>query len=232
MFITDISHQSSNPVDYRKISHFHIACSRPDPVIVEKFLKHKVKLGRRIGSKYKVWRLHTPLLIAARYNRTNVVKMLVQYDDDIDQLQEANFFVLNARCYRMIDQLAAQGIYDPTYEPVITPKGYTILQFACERGYAKLLQVLLKHNVDVNYYGGTCATPLQIAFEGRREKVIKILLDNGADPYGTTPIKDSPPLEELVTTVNIRRNDTMDSLRRYFIFVINSSIFLGQQLIE
>ena len=56
------------------------------------------------------------------------------------------------------------------------------LHAAAERGYDKVVQMLLDAGADLKLQGKGCGNALQLASRGGHEKVVQMLLDAGADP--------------------------------------------------
>ncbi|KAK2593245.1 hypothetical protein QQS21_009044 [Conoideocrella luteorostrata] len=59
--------------------------------------------------------------------------------------------------------------------------GTNALHWACERGHAEIVQMLLDKGADVNAQSGDCDNALQAASEAGHVDIMQILLDNGAD---------------------------------------------------
>ncbi|KAE9566806.1 hypothetical protein CGMCC3_g17039 [Colletotrichum fructicola] len=79
--------------------------------------------------------------------------------------------------------------------------GYSILHFACDRGWSGIVSALLHHGADVTAKDGRGRTPIQIAARQerrlRRENTIVQLLNNGADP-NRKPFLAAIPFSALV----------------------------------
>ena len=72
--------------------------------------------------------------------------------------------------------------------------GYTPLHEAVSNGHSKVLELLLKHNGDVNCRANSGYTPLHIAAASGHVNCVRVLLDNNADisnidECGKTPIQ-------------------------------------------
>lgn len=61
--------------------------------------------------------------------------------------------------------------------------GDTLLHFACYKGLIDPVKLLLKYNiVDINELDSVLRTPLHMAIKFGHNKLVKYLLDQGADP--------------------------------------------------
>ena len=102
--------------------------------------------------------LYTPLMLAVKFNYVDLVKLLItQYEVDVEQegtVQFDNYFV----------------------------DGATALWCACSFEFFDIVQILVRiGNADVNHATETLSTPIRAAcFNGNR-KIVKFLVDNGAD---------------------------------------------------
>ncbi|KAJ8664550.1 hypothetical protein QAD02_006212 [Eretmocerus hayati] len=188
----------TNATDANGLSQLHIACSRRDPNFVQKFLDH----GYSIISM---------LTVAMRYNRTNVVKLLVKRG-------EAGFkylrlgLKLNNRSHKMIDQLMNEKLIkrsDAAY----------ILQQACVWGRFKSVKLLIERGTDLNFYSQEVPAPLYLAIIHRHEKIVEILLDHGANPFCVDFVK-TDALELLVTNKTISHLVLKENVYRYYHTVV------------
>jgi ankyrin repeat protein len=67
---------------------------------------------------------------------------------------------------------------------------------ACKGGYKDIVEMLIKHNVDINFSGGWLGvTPIYFACLNGHTDVVQILLDNKY--IGVTP--STPPLKIMST---------------------------------
>ncbi|CAB0038298.1 unnamed protein product [Trichogramma brassicae] len=74
--------------------------------------------------------------------------------------------------------------------------GYTYLHGACFSGDIEAMQRFLSQGVDVNVDSYTCS-PLHIACKYRRVDIVKVLLENGAEPNRLDKEDKSTPLHAL-----------------------------------
>lgn len=84
-------------------------------------------------------------------------------------------------------------------------EGLTALHWACDRGKADLVELLLDRGSEINSQATDGQTPLHYAASCSHDSVVKILLANGADAGvkdadGATPIEltDNPDLKSLL----------------------------------
>ncbi|KAJ8673853.1 hypothetical protein QAD02_005115 [Eretmocerus hayati] len=67
-----------NPKDSSGLSHFHIACTRNDEMVVEYFLKQGVNANSRVKESC-IWDNFEPIMFAIHYECLDVVKLLLRH---------------------------------------------------------------------------------------------------------------------------------------------------------
>ena len=132
----------------------------------------------------------TPLLLAAFYGQSSIVKEILNRSADWTLRDDENSTVLH-HCCRLNDSagmsiinifnnhgcnvLELVNIYDKN--------GDTPLLIACDNKNVDIVSYLVSSHVDVNMQNKeTGVTPLQIAIRRRNEAIVKILLNSNADP--------------------------------------------------
>ncbi|KAJ8673849.1 hypothetical protein QAD02_005111 [Eretmocerus hayati] len=76
-----------NPEDSSGLSHFHIACSRNDKVVVEFFLKQGFKVNYPVSCEgYGRWKDFEPIMFAIYYECPNVVELLLRHGANLTNL--------------------------------------------------------------------------------------------------------------------------------------------------
>ncbi|RYO85969.1 hypothetical protein DL766_006106 [Monosporascus sp. MC13-8B] len=133
----------------------------------------------------------TPLLVACSTRNSKIVELLLRHGADVNARDRNNRSALH-RCQDNTGGTAvAQLLYD--HEPRkfhvddLDQYKKAAIHMASEMGNTKMLRWLLKHNANVNAIGPGGCTPLMLAIESgipfeRKEMVIGILFENGADP--------------------------------------------------
>jgi len=128
----------------------------------------------------------TPLIEAAAIGHLSIVRLLLEEGCDINvQNIFGNSPLSLATEYGhdlvVVELLKHQKIY-------LNPKqwdskycGRTPLHWAAEKGYGKIVQLLLGRGADINARGKTSRTPLTEAAAKGHTDVVQLLLKNGAD---------------------------------------------------
>ncbi|TGO20619.1 hypothetical protein BPAE_0280g00060 [Botrytis paeoniae] len=83
------------------------------------------------------------------------------------------------------------------------PNGKASLHIAAERGYAEIVNVLLRHKAAINARDTSGQTPLSLAIKSQRTEIVKTLLQNGAKCTIKRKIDGWTPLHIAVDTGNI-----------------------------
>ncbi|XP_066904650.1 serine/threonine-protein phosphatase 6 regulatory ankyrin repeat subunit A-like, partial [Halyomorpha halys] len=150
---------------------------------------------------------YTPLQRAADNLNINVIKTLLDYEDDI-----------NRRGY---------------YEDDINRRGcnnITALHLAVERNNTKLTQFLLSKNADPNVMSEEGKTPLDVAYLKSSDELIKLLLENGGKvedkSFLGSKILFNAVSKNLLKLVKVLLNRT-DHFESYPTVILNYAIGKG-----
>ncbi|KAJ8673852.1 hypothetical protein QAD02_005114 [Eretmocerus hayati] len=82
--------EPGNAEDDSGLSHFHIACTRNNKVIVEYFLKQGVDINLPISEKSSRWKNFVPIMFAIYYECPDVVELLLQHGANFTNLHTSN----------------------------------------------------------------------------------------------------------------------------------------------
>ncbi|KAJ8664556.1 hypothetical protein QAD02_006218 [Eretmocerus hayati] len=83
LLLTAHKYEFKNPMGSHGLSHFHIACTRDNPLIVEHFLKLGVDINLKVtGSDESFWLGWQPIHLAMYYECPKVVRLLLRMNAD------------------------------------------------------------------------------------------------------------------------------------------------------
>jgi ankyrin repeat protein len=122
----------------------------------------------------------TPLHAAAHNGDLEMVRVLLEYEVDVDARSENGMTPLNTAPRgnhddpRVVRLLIERGA-DPNSR---SSKGFTPLHFASKNGRVEIARVLIEHGANVEAKDGEGRTPLDIASEQKREEVINLLSEH------------------------------------------------------
>jgi len=121
----------------------------------------------------------TPLHSAALNGKSEVVKLLLEHGADPNIQNKDGMTPLH---------------FATEYSPWHFAARYSPWDSATERGYLRVVKLLLEHGADPNIQNKDGMTPLHFATERGSPEVVKLLLEHGADPniqenkFGWTPL--------------------------------------------
>lgn len=159
---------------------------------------------------------------AIKYNNYKIIKLILKYIIDINELDYKMESPLCRSCengnYNISKLLLKLGAYINGYYANYNKKlNYTPLYYAVKSNNIKLVEYLLKKNANPNIwsdgaYGNPSYLPLHIAIENNNYKMCKLLLLYGALPeedndvqYGNYWYRNNPsPYDIILKTNNIK----------------------------
>ena len=129
----------------------------------------------------------TPLILATQYNRSSVVRVLIENGADVDETSlldgsTAIYQSAGKGLIEIMDQLLRAGADS---QKKSTSTGFPLL-YAAIFGRYESVKMLLKYNTDVNMYSNSGITALLAAASRGDVDIIKLLLREGANPLATT----------------------------------------------
>jgi len=132
----------------------------------------------------------TPILLASRYGKLDIIKELLLRKADWKLKDNENSTVLHHIC-KLDDDIGISIIdtfksYGYNFDDLMTNfdiNGDTSLHIACDHKNIKIILYLIQNNINVNIQNIiTGITPLHIAIRRRNNEIVKLLLQNKADP--------------------------------------------------
>ena len=143
-----------------------------------------------------------PIFAAVRKKQTDLVKTLIPYISNIDQLGEAGETALMVAAYNgsseTVDALIAAGANIETEDP----NGRTALRLACEGKTPTAAEVLIAKGANVNTRNKLGETPLLFAAAYGKDDLFRMLISAGAD-INTKDNDQNTPLIYAVVSSNI-----------------------------
>ncbi|KAJ8673152.1 hypothetical protein QAD02_004414 [Eretmocerus hayati] len=172
-----------NPTNKQGLSHFHIACTRDNPLVVEHFLKLGVDVDLPVTG---VARIRTPIDFATCHECPNVVRLLLEVGA---HLRSFNVFSLlknrlqigNNQIYDVISLGRMNAIkMDKKLEEL------TDFHRACTEHSTKSIKKLLSNGdiqvpLDFNESIWNGYTPAHLAVCSKSNKLVKFLIENRLD---------------------------------------------------
>ncbi|KAJ8682457.1 hypothetical protein QAD02_018249 [Eretmocerus hayati] len=177
-------YEHRNPEHDEQLSHFHIACTRDNPSIVEHFLRSGVDAGLR--SKSRVSRGWRPIDFALYYECPKVTELLLKSNVTLSSLKfheilKCIFIMGNTLMHELITK---KGFCSTQMRG--TDRDLTTFHHACIQDDSVKIEELLADDeisapYDFNMPIWTGCTPLHLAVQCNSVAVTTFLLERGAD---------------------------------------------------
>ncbi|KAJ8664318.1 hypothetical protein QAD02_005980 [Eretmocerus hayati] len=216
----------SNPFEYEKLSHFHIACIRNQPKIVEHFIDLGVDLQDPIPGSSVCSVTGTVISLAIQHQCTDVVKLLLQHRtcDEFSRYEKLGM-IKDAYCTGNMEIVELLKKSSQLGEKIrkFHLNYLGLLNDRCDREIKKWKSVTPNElNVPITSSG---CTILHAAIQCKNEHVSKFLVNQGAD-YTIQDIKGKSPLH-LAFEHNM--NDLVDLMlisgKRFFKNIVDNNGF-------
>lgn len=173
-----------NPADERYFSHFHAACMGNDPEIVRFFLRNGVDVNKPLSCHSPNWAEYTPLHFAVENKCERTTKVLLQHGAHVEAKDAKGLTPLHLSVVYLDEQIATMLLQAGADVDVKAKTGITPLHSAVERGYLEFVELLLRHNANVNCVESLkLSTPLHMATIHKHFKIIDLLLAHGANVH-------------------------------------------------
>ena len=141
-------------------------------------INHQSEYELRDDERYTI--MPTPLMLAARYGHTDVMKLLIEKGADVSIIEKALSLVTKHGHIASVRLLFELGLANAnSTDHWETP----ILTIASGNGHKDLVQFLLDNGAEVNRLGGFWGyeTAIRDAVFGNHIEIVQLLLDAGAD---------------------------------------------------
>jgi len=133
----------------------------------------------------------TPLLLAARYHHTDVLKVLIQAGANLDVKNKDGITALYTAAYQnrieMVETLLQAGA-----NPDILTKGFSVIYAAAEKGYTEIVKKLIEAGANLNTQSKQGYTALHIAAKKGYSEIVKALLQVGVNTQIVTKTGKTP----------------------------------------
>ncbi|KAJ8667231.1 hypothetical protein QAD02_008893 [Eretmocerus hayati] len=173
----------SNPANSQSLSHFHIACTRNNPKIVEFFIKIGADVLETVTTNNAVFNYLTAMDLAIYYECVDVVRLLLLHgshvksslDREHDRIEDA----YDTGNMELLAALQTRCKFSGDRCPEI--KVMSDLHVACIYDDMKLIESFLSENPkSLNSLLWNQCTPLHLAVQHKHRKIIRLLVEQGA----------------------------------------------------
>lgn len=220
-----------NPVNSEGLSHFHIACTRNKPAVVEIFLQQGVNVNMKIPESSCNWSEYRPINFAIDYECADVVELLLLYNANLKFYSEGNINSLLLpidHAYKtsnkiIIDLLLSRSSMKKINTNLSIRK-LSDFHTACLQTKIDVVEKLIQDGrflnkpVDINQPIWTDCTPLHLAISQKCIKTTKLLLKHGADitvkdARGMTPLHHAYEIGQMtiVDLILVKYSNGMDN---------------------
>lgn len=197
------SRETENCVDTNGISHFHVACASGDAKIVERFLERGVEINMVIPQDSDILGGYTPLHVAAHFNCTSIIGLLIKHGADVNALNNEkstplhilfSAFATDTSVGILCSEVVSRhdvglffSVSDEKHENCVDNNGVSHFHIACCVGNARVVEKLSNHGADVNAAISAKSsvlkgfTPLHCAVEYNNIDVVEFLLQRNAN---------------------------------------------------
>nr|XP_022303964.1 ankyrin-2-like isoform X2 [Crassostrea virginica] len=122
-----------------------------------------------------------PLFVACQNRHKSTVQILLQNGANANALTDTKLNSLVASCAKGVDDIVKillEGGADANAPGALF--GYSPLWFACNNNYYSIVEMLLRHDADINQRAEDGSTPLSTAIDSGNAKIVNLLKRNGA----------------------------------------------------
>ncbi|GFG25977.1 ankyrin repeat and protein kinase domain-containing protein 1, partial [Aspergillus udagawae] len=137
--------------------------------------------GLNFRKDLKQYTYRTPLSWAAQEGRISIIKLLLQTETTVDDMDAKGRTPLSWASENGHEAVAELLIGNGADVNARDNKGWTPLLHALGNGHEAVAELVIGNGADVNVHGHTGRTPLLHASEKGYEAISKLLIDRGAD---------------------------------------------------
>ncbi|KAJ8680564.1 hypothetical protein QAD02_016351 [Eretmocerus hayati] len=230
-------YELKNPVDPNGLTHYHIACTRDDPSVVEHFLKLGVDIDLQVRSgDFTHW---NPMQFALYYECPKVIEMLLNFKVDRkgknnhgSNLLEYAFVSGNNSIYNLFigDKLGASNCFQEIEK-------ISEFHLACINNNVEDMRDCLltrSNSIDLDAPIWNGYSPLHLAVKYKAINAIKFLLGRSANievqnSEGKTPLhlafdyKNFDVLDVIIAEIGDHTNNVTDNVGLSFLHILCST---------
>ncbi|KAJ8681809.1 hypothetical protein QAD02_017601 [Eretmocerus hayati] len=194
-----------NPRGSNGLTHYHIACTRNNPSVVEHFLKLRTDIDLEVrSSNTHRWRSWKPIQLAMYYECPEVIETLLKFKADykinmvltwLPDLLEWAFVIKNYTIYDLFVKYAMEP--NASQARATNLESFLDFHYACINNDVKEIQKCLANGpalafIDINKPLWNSYTPLHLATKYNALDATKLLLANGANVMVQNSQKETP----------------------------------------
>ncbi|XP_058793738.1 ankyrin-3-like [Phymastichus coffea] len=170
-----------NPVEKHRLSHFHIACCRDEPKIIEYFLKFGAFINQPVSPECYLYKSFTPLHFAVKFRCSKTLELLLKNGADVKQKDFEGMTALHIAAKEAYLDGVRLLLHYGAYITSIDCHGNSPVHWAFEKKNYKIIDLLLSvHNVansnPINIEG---LSHFHIACSRNNVNVVKSFIENG-----------------------------------------------------
>ena len=219
----------ANPIDNMGLSHFHIAVFLNDTGTIQNFIQQGIEINNSINCKSPYWSGYTSLHIACKYSLNPVAHLLLQNGANLNLKDAIGLTPLHYAIKKGNEGLVLL-LFSSLNKNYVNPfdcVGISLLHAFCKFDYSKHdLENFLSNNVDVNLSVMSSSplwagyTPLHVAVNEKRMRIVRILIKYGAD----VNIEDANKISPLQLAIH---KNLIDDYLMDLIFEYNKKVGLS-----
>ncbi|XP_058809984.1 ankyrin-2-like isoform X2 [Phymastichus coffea] len=188
-----LSHPTSkrnNPMDNKGLTYFHIVCLRGMIETARDYIHCGVNLDEPVHPFAQKYSGYTPLHIAVYKKNRQMVDLILGHWTKINTRNREGATALHLTCIPRAGyaDIAAKLLLYGADPDVRNNLGFTLVELAIKYNKTNILDVAFKYKASPNLMSPMIMNyrPLELAIAWQREKIVGVLLKNGASVHFTS----------------------------------------------